>query len=382
MLESQDESLSQHILRAIRNRVPWFDVLDGLGVLGSWLTSDREDDRNDAMQLVHAPAVFERRSAAASRLLRKLVGGGASDTRHLLMAMSFGNVEHSREMMDLFLDLIDDGTLDDARGLGASGDWWLVLYGMATSKPAYCSEAIGHWLDRQYALAGQRCDGGRGTERTWSNLSEDVTGKAAAGAPFDFAREVLPRVARAASGPEGESWEYLSGVYRDLVKALQSALRDTAVDDPDALDALFESLPPDMPLIIEKLRLEAWAANPARYADEILRRLIEHVELLDWRVEPIVRVATTLANPVCPPSLNNVCLRTRLQPNGSRTTATRGSGSCCPLHPRPSAVRDRRTSENCNASSRESCRMIVACCLSRSPLAPSRRRSRLPPQSA
>ena len=65
-------------------------------------------------------------------MLRPLVGGSDVDRQHLVAAMSFGDVYHSREMMDLFLDLIDDGTLDDARGLAMNSDWWSVLYQMAT----------------------------------------------------------------------------------------------------------------------------------------------------------------------------------------------------------------------------------------------------------
>ena len=114
LLEQQDERLQPHIIRAVRNREAWFRLLDSRGAVRAWLTSERNEDRNRALYLLLVPRVFELCSAEAANLLRPLVGGSDIDKQHLVAAMSFGDVYHSREMMELFLDLIDDGTLDGA----------------------------------------------------------------------------------------------------------------------------------------------------------------------------------------------------------------------------------------------------------------------------
>ena len=310
LLEEQDESLQRHVLGAMRNRVPWFDLLESLGILRSWLTSDADEDRNSAIYLLRAPRVLQFCSVEAARLLRELVGGRESDRQRLLVAMSFGEAHHSRQMMDLFLELIDDGTLDNARGFETNADWWLVLYGMSTARSDYCSEAIGHWLDRQYILAEQRGDRGLDASTRWSEFGEGVIEKAAAGAPLAFVRELLPRVAQAASGLDEGGWKHAFGLHGQIVEGLSTALRQMATDDPDSLDSLFEGLPAVPAAVIEQLRLHAWVANPDRYADQILVRLVEHDELLDSSsIGPAVRAGTNLGNPGLSSDLEDLVLR-------------------------------------------------------------------------
>ena len=202
--------------------------------------------------------------------------------------MSRGTAYHSREMMDLFLELVGDGTLDEARGFAMNADWWSVLYQMSTARPDYCSEAIGHWLDRQCELAAQR--EGRNSPHSadltalWSQSSEHVISSSASGAPLAFARELLPRIARAAGGPDSVAWEHaLVGVSAEITEALSRALRKLALEDPGSLDDLVASLPavPLSNIDIDTLKMDAWASNPNRYADRILRLLIEREKLLD-----------------------------------------------------------------------------------------------------
>ena len=218
-----------------------------------------------------------RRSSKSARvrwpgLLRPLAGGSEIDKQSLLAVMSLGTDYRSREMMNLFLELIDDGTLDEERGFAMDRDLWSVLYRMSTAKPVYCSEAIGHWLDRQHELQARR-----------SELSKYVISSSASGAPLAFARELLPRVARVAAGPDSAVWEHRPGLHiaGEIVEALSHSLRRLAAEDPGSLDGLVASLPAISPLLIDILKMDAWASNPDRYADQILRLLIEREELLE-----------------------------------------------------------------------------------------------------
>ena len=309
LMEEQDENLQRHVLGAMRNRVPWFDLLDSLGILHSWLTSDAEEDRDRAVYLLRARKILQFRSAQAAHLFRELVGGSEPDRQRLLVAMSLGDPHHSREMMDLFLALIDDGTLDNARGFGANADWWLVSYGMSTARPDYCSEAIGHWLDRQYVLAEQRGDSGLDQSTRRSRFSKDVIEKAAAGAPLAFARELLPRVAQAASGPDARRWGRPFGLHGQIVAGLMTAITELANDDPASLDSLFADFHPDPAIVIEQLKLSAWAANPDRYADHILGRLLEREEILNASgIGSAVRAGTNLGSPALSSELERIVL--------------------------------------------------------------------------
>ena len=63
------------------------------------------------------------------------------------------------------------------------------------------------------------------------------------------------------------------------MEGLSSALGSLATEDPGILDDLVERLPANPPRIIDSLKLGAWATNPERYADHILRLLIDREDL-------------------------------------------------------------------------------------------------------
>ena len=286
VLTEQDERLDGQVIGSIRNNVHWFDLLHRLGVLGAWLTSGRREDRNKALFLLRMSNILEDRSSAAAGLLRTVAGEGQANNQDLLMVMSLGTAYRSREMMDLFLELVDDGTLDKARGFAMNRDWWSVLYRMSTAKPDYCSEAIGHWLDRQCELAAHQAEGNPSSDADlparWSQFSEHVISSSSSGAPLAFARELLPRIARSTSSPNSVAWERAFVVADDeITEALSGALRRLAMEDPGSLDDLIASLPAVPPLSIDTLKMDAWASNPDRYADRILKLLIKSEELLD-----------------------------------------------------------------------------------------------------
>ena len=284
VLEELDERLHRHAFRSIANSAHWFDLLERCGTLRDWLTSGREADRNRAISLVQMPNVLRDRSAPAAGLLQTLADGNEADKQRLLQVLSIDTAHHSREMMDLFLEFVDDGTLGDADSPGAGGDWWHVLYSMSTEKPDYCAEAIGHWLDRQHHLAARRKDRdgspGASLADRQSQFSKHVISSSASGAPLAFARELLPRVARAAAGPDSDRWEHRFGLAGQFIQALSDALRRVATEDPDNLDDLVSSLPGMRPLVIDTLIMGAWASNADRYADRILGLIVDREEML------------------------------------------------------------------------------------------------------
>ena len=235
--------------------------------------------------------------------------------------MSLHATHHSREMMDFFLELVDAGTLDGARGFAMNDDWWSILYTMSTEKPDYCAEAIGHWLDRQYKLASRHRDqdgsyaGDLPDQRSQS--SKHVISSSASGAPLAFAWELLPRVAQAADGSDGDAWRYRFGLVGEIVKALSGALNWVATEDPESLDALVSRLPDARPLIIDTLIMTAWASNPDRYGDRILELLIDQGELLGQPgVGRAVGAATRLGDPGLSSRLEHIVLQHA--PDGER----------------------------------------------------------------
>ena len=321
VLEALNEQFQPHALGAIRNSVHWFDLLNRLGVVREWLTSGREPARNRAISLIRMPNVLRDRSSSAAGLLQTLHDGSEENGNRLAAVMSFDAARHSREMMDLFLELADAGTLDILSGPGTNRDWWLILYTMSTEKPDYCAEAIGHWLDRQRELAARRQNRDRSTDPNsaeWhSDFSKHVISSSASGAPLAFARQLLPRVLRAAGGVDSAPWEHRFGLSGEIVEALLDALRRLGSEHADCLDDLVASLPDERSLLIDTLIMTAWTNNPDRYADRILALLIDRQELLGQPgAGPAVSAATRLGDPGLSARLEDTILQ--YAPEGER----------------------------------------------------------------
>jgi hypothetical protein len=185
----------------------WFDVLDKEGFFDASLGSGEIKREEEAVWMLSLPTILQARSVRVSQLLVKYRKAGEQWTQYLRYACRTGGAFHSREMFDLFLSLIDDGTLDGARpGFAVNDDWWSLLYPMSEKRPDLTCEAIGHWLGRKITrwrnILGTKSEPDEQRE-AWRQVRnefqqgtfhEPVISKAAEAA-LSYAKELLPRIA-------------------------------------------------------------------------------------------------------------------------------------------------------------------------------------------
>lgn len=259
----------------------WFDVLHEAGLWATWLRSD--DDRvNRIVNLLSHPELFRARSADVATLIRPFRGTSPEWADRFRRMFSHNEAYHSPEMERLFLELIADGTMDDARpGVASNDDWWFTLYRAATAAPAFAARAIGAWFDRVVARAREagQLDPFASDAKlvAHSQTSGHVISNASTSAPLEFAREMLPRLAalevRSSRAYRGApSW--LGDPDDQIREALARALRRLATDSPDELDELLAGLDATPSQWIAATLLLAWSANPERYAERILKFLL------------------------------------------------------------------------------------------------------------
>jgi hypothetical protein len=292
----------EHVLGMLAGRPAWFDVIDRAGFFESTLACGDSTREQEAVWILALPSIMEERSTRISELLRKHRRPNDTWNQYLRFVCRTGNVFHSREMFDLFLSLIDDGTLDEARpGFAQNDDWWSLLYSMADKRPDLACEAIGHWFDRVLSRwLVKQGDGSTSDDKgeQWRQLKalfqsqgahQHVIGKAAK-CSARFAEQMLPRVARFIADTAKECpsrsamdplWSFRPfgsshfQVHDDLLEKLAQALEDVARRSPATLDGLlqpFEGLPCDA---IAFLILRAWAAAPDVYADRIVEYFVK-----------------------------------------------------------------------------------------------------------
>ncbi len=172
----------------------WFAEIDRRQVIQRWLASNDERVADMAVNYLK----FHQRHAPdrVADLLEPYVDGSAEWQRRLRFLMESAEYHTSRHFFDLFLRLIDDGTLDDARDrFVTNGTFWLMLYSLGENRPEWVSEVLAHRLRRRLALVratGTQLRSGALLDHD-QFMSEPVE-KSVEHAPAAFVEHVLPVV--------------------------------------------------------------------------------------------------------------------------------------------------------------------------------------------
>lgn len=170
---------------------PWFDRVDSLGVIDSWLHS--ADSQTIARGLGALWANHENRSTRAVDLLRPHVGDLEPWPRYI--ASMFRVLDLSeRPVFDFFLTVLNSGVLD--RGLGDKAALLPWAQRLARHQPAWFAEFVGSYFARrseQCRLAGDQDPFAAGFIPDSWEVTDDLM-IASENAPAEWLKWVLPWV--------------------------------------------------------------------------------------------------------------------------------------------------------------------------------------------
>ena len=273
----------------------WFDAADHRGLVAEWMASAALANTATDYLRIHQRHAGDR----IADLLEPYVTANQEWPRRIQHIIQWAELENSRKFFELFLRLIDNGTLDSARDpIAVNGTFWSMLYGLAQARPAWIAEVIAHWLRRRRQLlviaAGEQ------GKVDWHELFEhdqfgvDHFHGSASAAPETFVEHVLPVVLEISdaaiyqgdhSPPRRDSvWPlFFPSQYEDLdhacLTSLISALQAAAKSAPDKLkDAISELLKRDS-YVSNALLLNIYASAPQVFAEEAARTLVAE----SWR---------------------------------------------------------------------------------------------------
>ena len=274
---------------------PLFECALQEGLIQQWLESDNDAIVDMALSYLRPHEVRFSRQVAA--LLTPFVGRSETWNKRLVWFMQLVNLSASREMFDLFLQLLADGTLDEARGpIAANSTFWNLVYDLAEKNPARVCEIVGVWLERQLELAKVSDRGEYSVSFHYDTFAVDPISKAAKQTPLDFIQHVLPivlSIAFWAKCTEDELprrdrvWLYLTardefGSPQDIaLHHLQSALKAVAEKNPEQLTSATEVLGASELNIANVLLLAIYSGNGRHYANEAAETLVRQ----PWRFE-------------------------------------------------------------------------------------------------
>jgi hypothetical protein len=269
-----------------------FGVADRLGYVERWIKSGEVWLEELTVSYLRWQA--EQHADRVAELLEPFVGKGGPWTQRLRWIMEWGNLEKGRRFFNLFLRLLDDGTLDDARDrMASNGTFWLMLYRLAEQQPVWCAEVAAHWLDRQVTRALATV--GPDQCPTFSDaFGADELLKIARVAPAEFLQHVLPVILRAANA---FAYPVAGELPRDRIwpSRFQSEHETLPEAYPSACETAFKILSKNGPAVlrpyIAELRAcrlytanhllqEAYLSAPEFYAEEAMALLASEPERL------------------------------------------------------------------------------------------------------
>jgi len=270
----------------------WFAYAEQQGLIRQWLASDKNGVINMAFECIWAQ--LRQFPDAIAESLRPYIKCGGEWPQRLRAVSEWADHASSRSLFDLILQLIDQGTLDQARGpIAVNSTFWSMFYDLSTRRPEWIPEVIDHWLRRRLTL---KRASGEGVEHIFGadQFAAEPFKKASEGAPAAYIQHVLPTVldisdlgARQGLPPRRDSvWpivirsEHLNpaGAFLgSLVAALSKLAKDGSVDLSDTIGRLRER----DTYVSNFLLLSLYAAGGERFADEAVLLLCDQ----PWRFE-------------------------------------------------------------------------------------------------
>lgn len=263
-----------------------FTIADRRGLVAGWLASENTNIANIAVIYLQRHQLYA--ADRVAELLEPYVNAGGEWPNRLRIIMEWGEFEKSRRYFDLFLRLLDNGTLDIARSpIAVNATYWHMLHGLGNARPEWISEVLAHWLRRRMlVLQKQRDEHGK---TPWRDLFErgssgcELIHDAAEKAPAEFVKNILPIVLEISDiaisedqdelpkrdevwyslfygGPESMDETCLNA----LLYALQILAKDEAVD----LNNIISELRRRNTYISNFLLLGLYAASPNRFPDD------------------------------------------------------------------------------------------------------------------
>ena len=272
---------------------PWFAFVDRRGVVESWLESGNERLINLAMHYLN---IHHRHSPdRATVLLEPYADRGGQWAVWLRNFMQWAEHHASRRLFDLFLHLVDNGTLDQARGpIAVNSTFWSMLYGLEKNRPEWIPEVLAHRLRRRLAViraAGEHL--GRRELLGYDGSAVKMIHESAERVPAVFVEHVLPVVLEISdSALTGDKPPKYDAVWTVLIKsesrngedaclaALAGALATLAQGDSAGLRDVIAELRRRDTHIANHLLLALYAGGASRYADETIVSLCDE----PWRL--------------------------------------------------------------------------------------------------
>ena len=277
----------------------WFQISDKKGLIAEWLMSE-----NDHLVDKGVKYIWYHQNHSGDRvaeLLEPFVARGGGWPQRFNHIMQWADYASSRRFFNLFLRLLDDGTLDHTYdSLIANGTFWNMFHRLAEANPDWIAEVTAHLLLRRFSIIRETRDSGGNPK--WHDLfSRDKSGQkyiydSATKFPENYVQHVLPvvlkitdeTIQRKADPPPKRHtvWyrlfnsEHVS-IDNGCSRALAVAVKKLVENKSDSISEILAELRRRDTYMANFLLLRIYTAGASYFADDAVAELCDKT----WRLE-------------------------------------------------------------------------------------------------
>ena len=283
---SNEDKLSALAWRRLCTSRSWFAEIDRRGLIERWMASNTNRLVDMAMNYLR---FHQRHSPDRVAALLEPYADGDTEWRLRLRSLMESAEHHtSRRFFDLFLRLIDNGTLDEARDrFATNGTFWLMLHTLGDKRPEWLAEVLAQRLRRRLALvraAGEELRSGALLDH--DEFAPEPVAKSAENAPAAFVEHVLPVVLEISDATtHGDTPPKRDAVWPPVIlpeqpfgeeaclSALARALADLASNGAPPPDGVVPALRSRDTHVANHLLMAFYSGGAEHHADEAIRLL-------------------------------------------------------------------------------------------------------------
>ena len=277
----------------------WFQITDKKGLIAEWLMSENDYLVDKGVDYIRCHQNHS--GDRVAELLEPFIGrsgGWPQRFNHILQRADYAS---SRRLFDLFLKLLDDGTLDHTyNSLVTNGTFWSMFHRLAEARPDWIAKVTAHWLLRRFSIIREARDNG-GTPKWQDLFSRDKSGSdyiydSATKFPEKFAQHVLPVVLKITDETVYKEenppprlhavWSTLSNnekisIDNGCSRALAVALEKLAEEKSDSISGILTELRRRDTYMANFLLLRIYTAGASYFANDAVAELCDKT----WRLE-------------------------------------------------------------------------------------------------